>query len=104
MFLNLKNFGYSQILQKNKNFTLYKLNKKRHKTRFSESFVYDKFLDYNSYLISKNNNFFKVKKKSDWIKAFPESKPAIQLFFKNNKSLLKSNPDQFMNELFKTIN
>lgn len=102
-FNKVKGKGYFQVLTSNSTTTLYKKNEKKVKRKFVELKKLSRFISMNSFHIFNDNSLIKVHKKSDWIKAYPLLKSSIQLFFRSNKALLKTNPDRFMIHLFKTL-
>lgn len=103
-FEKTKEFGYTQILQSKGNNKLYKLNRRILKKRYTLKNSFSKFLKDNSYKLLASKITYNPLKRNEWIKAFPSSKSTIQFFFKSNKGLLKSNPERFMINLFKTLN
>ncbi|WP_299438903.1 hypothetical protein [uncultured Aquimarina sp.] len=95
--------GFVEVLLENSSFSLLKQHKKRRREYIKGQQLYYKFLDKSRYILFINSTYIHIKSKGDVIKAFPDYKKEIKLFYDNYKSIKESNYNAFMKQLFKQI-
>ncbi|MEW7291507.1 hypothetical protein [Aquimarina sp. 2304DJ70-9] len=97
--------GFYEVLVEDSSFSLLKKNKKnRRKNIQAGRLLSYEFASANSYILLMNKKYKKVTTaKADIIKIFPEHKKEIKQFYEAYKRLRKSEPDTFMQRLFKKI-
>lgn len=94
-FVNLKEYGFCEILKKTSSIVLFKKNVKEKKKKLNTSYVYYKFLENNYYLLKYNDTYYKINNKKDFHTLFPKNKNTITTFYKVHKNLRKNNLDPF---------
>ena len=91
--------GFYEILFEGLEINIYKKYEKTLKRHLDKDFVYDVFKGKETYLLYYNNKYYQIKSKSSVLKVLPKHKKNINLFYKNNKDLKKTNYDLFLLEL-----
>lgn len=66
--------------------------------------VFYNFKENHLFFIYLKNKTYQIKSKNDIIKLFPEQKKQINTFYSTNREILKSDKNQFMENLMKYIN
>ncbi|GAA4276158.1 hypothetical protein [Aquimarina mytili] len=96
--------GFYQVLVENSSYSLLKKHKKnRRKIIQAGKLVSYKFVSDNSYILFVNQGFKKITTKADIINIYPIHKKEIKEFYEAYKRLRKSDPDQFMQRLFRRV-
>jgi hypothetical protein len=101
-FINIKNYGFNEMLFSSKNISIYKKHATIKKKRLNKYLSYE-FTDNNSYLLYYNKSYFKVNKKKDFIKIFSNKKKFITSYFKTNKPMQKKNFDVFITQFIQQL-
>ncbi|MEX1381774.1 hypothetical protein [Lutibacter sp.] len=91
--------GFYEILFEGLEINIYKKYEKTLKKLLDKDFVYDVFKGKETYLLYYNNKYYQIKSKSSVLKVLPKHKKNINIFYKNNKDLKKTNYDLFLSEL-----
>lgn len=96
--------GFFEVLFERPNFKLLKKYRKNRQKRLEKDFVYFEFYQADSeYIILSNNKYYEYNSKRDVFDVFPENKQKIRRFYRTYKSILKSNPELFMVNLFEEL-
>ncbi|WBX72818.1 hypothetical protein PG913_07845 [Tenacibaculum pacificus] len=104
IFINIADYGYSQILIDKKPIKLYKKNLINSYEKLNKKFSYTKFVNKSKYFINYNSEYFYVLKKKNLIKKIPQQKKIISEFYLLNKKLAKNNSDLFFTKLINLLN
>ena len=99
--LHLK--GFYEVSYKGENVNLYTKHYKSRREYVHQNTVFSKFSEKNKIIVHFENAYYLVEGKKDIQKIFPSLKDNINLIYKNNKSLKKSNQEGFMKYLIKEI-
>ena len=91
--------GFYEILFEDNNIKFYKKYIKTIKKHLDKDFAYYVFKEKESYLLYYNNEYYQIKSKSNISKALPNLKKDINLFYKNNENLRKTNYELFLSKL-----
>ena len=96
--------GFYRALLEKPSFSLLKKHKKIRKKRLEgNKEVLYQFVNDDGYVLLNGQNYNKISSKGDIIKIYPSLKKEINLFYKDNKRLKKSQPDGFIQRLFEKI-
>jgi len=95
--------GFYQVLHQFDEILLLKKNFKKRGEIILNNFVYSNFLDKGYFVILRNNNYFEVNSKYDFINIFPNQKKYISIFYRRNRKLLRTDKDQFYTNLMKDL-
>lgn len=104
-FINLQEQGgFHEVLLENEELGLYKKHRKSIKKREDEQFVYYEFpSEAPHYLLRYDQDFHRINSRRDILRIFPENKRIIREFYSSARSLRKSNPDAFFQQLFQLL-
>ncbi|WP_299682047.1 hypothetical protein [uncultured Tenacibaculum sp.] len=103
-FVKLKNFGFVEKLEEQKQYGIYRKHYKVSKENNDGNYIHHTFQKkQDRYILHTKNNYYTVKSKRDFKKIYPEKKKIISKFFNQNKSLFKNDFSQFISKLMKTI-
>jgi len=92
--------GYYEWISAGKNLQLYiKHHKDRIEATKREGFITN-YESSDSFVIWYKNEFYQIRSQQDYLALFPEHKQAIDSFYQNNYTMRKSDPKQFMRNLF----
>ncbi|UMB59839.1 hypothetical protein MHL31_12225 [Lutibacter sp. A80] len=91
--------GFYEILFEDSNIKFYKKYLKNIKKHLDKNFVYYVFKEKEAYLLYCNNQYYQIKSKSNISKALPNLKKDINLFYKNNVNLRKTDYELFLSKL-----
>ncbi len=97
--------GFYEVLLEDSSFSLLKKNKKNRRKHIQAGRLLSyEFISANSYILLMNKKYKKITTtRADIIKIFPEYKKEIKQFYEAYKRLRKSEPDKFMQRLFKSV-
>ncbi|WP_299313665.1 hypothetical protein [uncultured Aquimarina sp.] len=98
--------GFHQVLLENTSYSLLKRHKKIRRKKIGnvgDNKLYFEFVSKNAYVLFADGHYRRIKSKGDIMKMYPALKKVINQFYIKNKTLKKSNPDGFMQRLFKNI-
>lgn len=96
--------GYYEVNKFAPDFIFYiKHHKDIHKG-INDDGVFYNFKENHLFFISLKNKTYQIKSKNDINKLFPEQKNQINVFYSSNREILKSDKNQFMENLMKHIN
>lgn len=95
--------GFYELIKIGKNFNLYIKHLKDIQKNINDEGVYYSFHEKYQYFVEHNGKFYETNNKSDIIKIFPEHKKIINTFYQKNRSLSKSDNNQFLNSLMIAI-
>jgi hypothetical protein len=95
--------GNYEIIKIGKNFNLFIKHHKDILKGINEEGVYYSFHDNYQYYIEYNGKFYETNNKTSIVKIFPESKKNINAFYQKNRSLSKTDYNQFINSLMISI-
>ena len=93
--------GYYEKIATNNGYTLYKKNSVKKIKRIKKSYTSFLFKKNEDFFLSKNDILSTINKKSDWIKAFPNQKKTISLYYSQHKN--NSSQDKFYINLLKKL-
>ena len=96
--------GYYETSPIGENFIFYIKHLKDIHKRIDGNGLYYNFTEKNQFFIKYKTLFYTINSKSDIIKIFPEYKKQINEFYSSNRKILKSDENQFMEDLMKHIN
>ena len=96
--------GYYEVNPIGENFIFYIKHLKNMQKRINDEGLYYNFTEENQFFIEYKTLFYKINRKSDIFKIFPEYKKQINEFYFMNREILKSDKNQFMENLMKYIN
>jgi len=105
-FRNLHNFpskpdfvsGYYEELTSGR-ISLYKKHHKDSREVIKNNRVYDDLTPNDSYIVLKDNTFFKADTKKQWSEIFPDQKSRIEDFYRKDRSLERSDKGKFLQNL-----
>ncbi|HEU4789155.1 MAG TPA: hypothetical protein VFS71_05680 [Flavobacterium sp.] len=95
--------GYYEIIKIGKNFNLFIKHHKDILKEINEEGVFYSFHENYQYYIEYNGKFYEANNKSNIVKVFPDYKKQINVFYQKNKSLSKTDYNQFINGLMISI-
>ena len=95
--------GYYQIIKIGRNFNLYIRHHKDIQNHVNDDGIYYTFQDSNKFYIDYNTKYHEISNKSSVIKVFPDYKKLINAFYQKNRSLNKTDYNQFINSLMIAI-
>lgn len=96
--------GFYEILATKNQMKLLKRHRKNLDQVLEEDFVYYQFFDAEpEYYLALGKEYFPVNSRRDFLRLFKEDKREIRDFYRNYKSLRRSQSDQFMINLFNDI-
>lgn len=95
--------GYFEENFKSEKINFYIKHKKDTKEFINNQRIYNRFQNYNRYILSLNNVFYEIKNTKDLIKIFPSLKKDLKQFSNENASLLKTDKDAFFEKMIKKI-
>ncbi|MDR6844003.1 hypothetical protein [Flavobacterium granuli] len=95
--------GFYEIIKIGKNFNLFIKHHKDILKGINEEGVYYSFNDNYQYYIEYKGKFYETNNKTSIVKIFPESKKNINAFYQRNRSLSKTDYNQFINSLMISI-
>ena len=95
--------GIYEVLLSNENYSLTLLEKHRLKENVKldrgEVSVYTYKKDDSDFVLKRGEELFSIKTRDDFQELFPKHKKEISQFYKNQRSLRKSNPEKFLTNL-----
>jgi hypothetical protein len=95
---------FKEIHNEKSEYRLYvKYKKEKHKV-IKDSRLFYKFSEKLTYVLRYKNNYFKINSKKDLLKALPNRKKEIQIFYVKNTRLYKLNKEAFYKKLFNQLN
>lgn len=95
--------GYYESIKIGKNFNLYIKHYKDILKEINEEGLFYSFHEKFQYYIEYNGKFYEANNKNNILKIFPESKKNINAFYQKNRSLSRTNYNQFINSLMISI-
>ncbi len=95
--------GYYEEIKIAPDFIFYIKHHKEIRKKISDNGVYYNFTSNNLFFIKYLNKISKIERKKDILKLFPEQKKQINEFYLMNREIKKSNLNQFMENLIKSI-
>lgn len=95
--------GYYEVHPIGENFIFYIKHIKDIHKRLDSNGLYYNFTEENQFFIKYKTLFYQINRKSDIFKIFPEYKKQINAFYSTNRKILKSDKNQFMENLLKHI-
>lgn len=98
-----KNIGFYAVLFEDDYLKTYKKYKKNRKEHLDDGYVYNVFKMEIDYYMFYNNEYFIINSKKDFIKLFPKYRKEIVAFTNENRSLRKSNYDNYSVQLTRII-
>ncbi|WP_029271785.1 hypothetical protein [Flavobacterium sp. KJJ] len=103
---NLPEFltGYYETAKFSDNFIFYIKHSKSIQKKVKDDGAYYYFKDNNHFYLDYKKNLYPINSKNDLINLFPEQKKQINEFYLMNRSIRKSDLNQFMKNLMKYIN
>lgn len=103
-FVNLKNYGFMELVLENQNFKVFKKYKKERKEVIINNRTYNQFkIIETNLLIKYKDNFYQLKKDKDLLQIFTNNNMTIKTFFKENKKLKRKNEEDFYIKCLKTL-
>ena len=98
-------YEFYEIVLEKEQLNLYIKHHKTRKKKMDSKFTYSFFEKGDSnYLLLIDSKYHKIKKKKNWIYVFPNQKKTINTFYKKNKTMLKTNKNEFMLRLAVLMN
>jgi hypothetical protein len=101
--LSKNNVGFYAVLFEDDYLKTYKKYKKNRKEHLDDGYVYNVFKMDIDYYLFYNNEYFIINSKKDFIKLFPKYRKEIVAFTNENRSLRKSNYDNYSVQLTRII-
>lgn len=101
--LGLSGNGYFEEVYLGKDLNLYKKYTKRKKDKAKKEGVQFSFSEDNVLVLKNSEKYIIINSVNDVIKLLPNKEEQISQFYKNYKSLYKSNPEIFMTRLIKFL-
>lgn len=95
--------GYYELIKIGENFNLYIRHHKDILKEINEESVFYSFHENYRYYLKYNGKFYEANNKNSIVQLFPESKKNINAFYQKNRSLSKTDYDQFINSLMISI-
>lgn len=95
--------GYYELIKISENFRLYIRHHKEIQNHVNDEGLYYSFKENNQYFIDYNTKFYEISSKNSIIKIFPNYKKQINDFYQKNRSISKTDNDQFINSLMISI-
>ena len=95
--------GYYQIIKIGKNLNLFIRHQKDILKEINDEGLYYSFHEKYQYYIEYNEKFHEISNKASIVQLFPENKKDINSFYQKNRSLIKSDYNQFINSLMISI-
>ncbi len=99
----LKLKGFYEVSYKGLRINLYTKHYKSRREYVHQNTVLSKFSEKNKNIVHFEDAYYLVEGKKDIQKVFPNLKDKINLVYKQNKSLRKSDPENFIKDLMKKI-
>lgn len=96
--------GYYETTSFNEDFIFYIRHSKTIQKKIRDDGAYYYFKDNSAFYLDYKNTLHTIAGKSDLVKLFPEQKKQINEFYLSNRSIRKSDLNQFMKNLMKYIN
>ncbi|MDI9308584.1 MAG: hypothetical protein QM535_00095 [Limnohabitans sp.] len=96
--------GFYEEKKINSSIILYIKHTKEKKEILQDQKVISEFNSAKNYIISLNNEFFKINTERDFHSIFPSKRNEINTFYKEYENLEKQNKEEFIIKLIKTIN
>ncbi|WP_223034324.1 hypothetical protein [Hanstruepera marina] len=104
-YINSKDFtGFAELLYEGEHIVVLKKHDKKKTDKIKEQSVIYEFKPITSFIVTNRTTIATIKSKKDFKSIFPDKMEAVNTFYKNNKSLNKSNPDLFITRLSELIN
>jgi len=91
--------GFYEILMERRPFSLYKKHRKTRQEVLDQKIVYSLFKSKNEYYIFLDGIYYRINKKSDWTKIFPDNKKEVNEYYNRYKYLLKTDYKAFVLQL-----
>jgi hypothetical protein len=95
--------GYYELIKISETFRLYIRHHKDIQKQINDDGINYFFKQNNQYYIDYNSKFYEITSKSSVLKIFPLYKKQINDFYQKNRSLIKTDNDQFINSLMISI-
>ncbi len=95
--------GYYELIKIGKNLNLYIRHHKDIQKLINDDGVYYSFKENNYYYIEYEAKFYLINNKTSILKIFPDYKKQINTFYQKNRSINKTDNDQFINSLMISI-
>jgi len=102
-FYNINSVGFYEIIYKSENTALVKKHFSIKNQLTNNSFIYPNFTHEEALLVLKNDKFQSIKKKKYFHQIFPNKKKAINLFFRMNSTMKKTDHAAFVLKLIKKL-